>query len=91
MRKNSKPAGDSCTYAGDTPADSNQRDQWGTVIGLAAKYRCHPNTIRNWIHSGKLTATRFGPRMIRVRESDFQALLQPFENGQAGQWARQGL
>ncbi len=55
---------------------------------LAKKYNCHPNTLRNWMQSGKLPATRFGDRMIRVRESDLQALLQPYENGQAGQWAR---
>lgn len=86
MKKNTAEAGDSCTYESET-----LEDQWGTVTGLAKKYKCHPNTLRNWIQSGKLSAVRFGPRMMRVRESDLQALLQPYENGQAGQWARQGL
>ena len=86
MKKNTSQAGDTRASASDT-----LRDQWGTVSGLATKYGCHPNTIRNWIQSGKLSATRFGPRMIRVRESDLQDLLKPYENGQAGQWARQGL
>lgn len=86
MEKNTTPAGNSCTHASETLGE-----QWGTVSGLATKYGCHPNTLRNWIHSGKLSATRFGDRMIRVRESDLQDLLKPYENGQAGQWARQGL
>jgi excisionase family DNA binding protein len=86
MRKNTTPAGNSATYESETP-----QDQLETVNSLAKKYNCHPNTLRNWIQSGKLSAVRFGPRMMRVRESDLQALLQPYENGQAGQWARQGL
>ena len=86
MKNNTAPAGDTCSETTATLGD-----EWGTVTGLAAKFGCHPNTIRNWIHTGKLSATRFGPRMIRVRESDLQALLQPYENGQAGQWAREGL
>lgn len=84
--KNTTPAGNSCTHASETLGE-----QWGTVNGLATKYGCHPNTLRNWIQSGKLSATRFGDRMIRVRESDLQDLLKPYENGQAGPWARQGL
>lgn len=86
MGENTAPARDTCNETTATLGD-----EWGTVTGLAAKFGCHPNTIRNWIHTGKLSATRFGPRMIRVRESDLQALLQPYENGQAGQWAREGL
>ena len=86
MSKNTTRAGNSATYESETP-----QDQLETVNALAKKYNCHPNTLRNWIQSGKLSAVRFGPRMMRVRESDLQALLQPYENGQAGQWARQGL
>jgi excisionase family DNA binding protein len=83
MSKNTTPAGNSATYESETP-----QDQLWPVNSLAKKYNCHPNTLRNWIQSGKLSAVRFGPRMMRVRESDLQALLQPYENGQAGQWAR---
>jgi excisionase family DNA binding protein len=86
MSKNTTRAGNSATYESETP-----QDRLETVNALAKKYNCHPNTLRNWIQSGKLSAVRFGPRMMRVRESDLQALLQPYENGQAGQWARQGL
>jgi excisionase family DNA binding protein len=89
MNQDTTRAGETGSYPG-TITDSLS-NQWGTVSSLATKYGCHPNTIRNWIHTGKLTATRFGPRMIRVRESDLQDLLKPYENGQAGQWARQGL
>ena len=79
------------TRSHTTPTPETRGEEWGTVSSLAAKYGCHQNTIRNWIHTGKLTATRFGPRMIRIRETDLQLLLKPYENGQAGQWSRQGL
>ena len=75
-------------HSGETVITETPQDQLWPVNALAKKYDCHPNTLRNWIQSGKLSAVRFGPRMMRVRESDLQALLQPYENGQAGQWAR---
>jgi excisionase family DNA binding protein len=89
MKENTTRAGDTGSQSSPTPETLGE--QWGTVSSLAAKYQCHPNTIRNWIQTGKLTATRFGARMIRIKESDLEALLKPYENGQAGQWARQGL
>ena len=48
---------------------------------------CSPNTIRNLISRGDLTAYRFGPRMIRIRRQDLEALLQPYHGGQAGSWS----
>ena len=37
----------------------------------------HPRTIRRYISSGDLPAYRIGPRQIRVRASDVDALLVP--------------
>ena len=48
---------------------------------------CSTNTIRNLIARGDLTAYRFGPRMIRIRRQDLEALLHPYRGGQAGSWS----
>ena len=89
INNDTSKAGETCNHT--IPKLETLGEEWGTVSSLAARYGCHQNTIRNWIHTGKLTATRFGPRMIRIRETDLQLLLKPYENGQSGQWSRQGL
>ena len=48
---------------------------------------CSVSTLRNLIARGDLTAYRFGPRMIRIRRQDLEALLQPYQGGQAGSWS----
>lgn len=34
----------------------------------------HPSTIRRWIDAGLLPAYRVGPRLIRIKESDLNAV-----------------
>lgn len=53
----------------------------------AEESSCSVSTLRNLIARGDLTAYRFGPRMIRVRRQDLEALLQPYQGGQAGSWS----
>lgn len=53
----------------------------------AEETACSVGTLRNLITRGDLPAYRFGPRMIRVRRSDLEAVLQPYQGGQAGSWA----
>jgi excisionase family DNA binding protein len=48
---------------------------------------CSENTVRNMIRRGDLTAVRVGPRLVRVREADVQAALNPIEPALAGTWA----
>lgn len=48
---------------------------------------CHENTVRNMIRRGDLDAVRVGPRMVRVREKDVEASLNPIEPALAGTWA----
>jgi len=48
---------------------------------------CSVSTLRNLIARGDLTAYRFGPRLIRVRRKDLEALLKPYKGGQAGSWS----
>lgn len=48
---------------------------------------CSENTVRNMIRRGDLTAVRVGPRLVRVREADVEAALNPIEPALAGTWA----
>ena len=58
------------------------------TIEQAAEYlRCSETTVRNRARDGSLKAVRVGPRMIRIRRDDLDAILQPYDAGQAGQWA----
>ena len=40
-----------------------------TIEDLAARWQCHPDTIRRMVTSGKLPAFKIG-RDYRIRESD---------------------
>ena len=48
-----------------------------TIEGAADMLAVHPRTIRRYIAAGDLPAYRLGPRQIRVRMSDVDALLTP--------------
>jgi len=43
----------------------------------------HLNTVRNWVKDGTLKAYRLGPRLLRVRVSDLNALVSPLDNLEA--------
>lgn len=43
-----------------------------------------PLTVRRWISAGLLPASRLGPRMVRIRRDDLDALLTPIAAGEAG-------
>jgi excisionase family DNA binding protein len=46
-----------------------------TVDEAAAYLGVARNTIKNYINDGRLRAFKLGPRMLRVRQSDVDALL----------------
>ena len=48
-----------------------------TIETAADMLAVHPRTIRRYIAAGDLPAYRIGPRQIRVRMSDVDALLTP--------------
>jgi excisionase family DNA binding protein len=60
-----------------------------TVAEIAASLKMNQQTIRNWIDSGYLPAIRSG-RRVRVKQSDFDALLEANTTGSkqtpAGVW-----
>jgi len=41
------------------------------------------NTVRNWVKDGTLKAYRLGPRLLRVRVTDLNALVSPLDNLEA--------
>lgn len=50
-----------------------------TVSGAAHAFQCTTRTIDRWIKSGQLPAYRVGPRMVRIKRADIEALLVPIE------------
>lgn len=58
-----------------------------TIEQTAQRLGCSKNTVRALIRKGDLPAVRIGPRMVRVRETDLEQILQPYDSGQAGSWA----
>ena len=54
---------------------------------ICEEWETHENTVYGWIRSGQLPAGKIGPRMIRVRRSDLEEFLTPYE-AEASVWAR---
>jgi excisionase family DNA binding protein len=62
-------------------------DQLLPLQQAAEETACSVSTLRNLISRGDLPALRFGPRLIRVRRRDLDAVLKPYQGGQAGSWS----
>ncbi len=62
-----------------------ENQNWITIRDAAKQIGVHQNTIRNWILRGDLKAERIG-RIIRVRQSNLDALFTPFVGGGHGVW-----
>jgi excisionase family DNA binding protein len=52
-------------------------DRWLTIGDAAELLAVNPKTVRRRIADGTLTASRIGPRLVRVRARDVEALLRP--------------
>lgn len=50
-----------------------------TAQEVADEVGVHLRTIRRWTQEGTLTAYRVGPKAIRYRASDVDAIMQPVE------------
>ena len=68
---------------------TNQVDSELITISTAAEIlNCHPNTIRNAMRDGKLSAQRYGARMVRLNKQEVLALLTPYKGGEYGVWSK---
>jgi excisionase family DNA binding protein len=66
---------------------TNQDGSLMTIEQAATFAQVHKNTVRNWITSGQLPATRFSSRIIRISLTDLQAIGKSYQGGEEGQWA----
>jgi excisionase family DNA binding protein len=58
-------------------AVSQRQQAWLSLKQAATIYGVSVDTLRRRITAGKLPALRFGPRLIRVRACDVEALFRP--------------
>jgi excisionase family DNA binding protein len=79
-------------HSGETAiTETPRRASFGdllTIRQVAEYLGCSETTVRNRTREGSLKAVRMGPRMIRIRRDDLDTILQPYDAGQAGQWAQ---
>jgi excisionase family DNA binding protein len=67
--------------------NTNQLDpEYLSIQDAAKRIKVHPNTIRNLIKSGDLSAERVGSKIIRIKSTDLEALLTPVVGGEFGIW-----
>jgi excisionase family DNA binding protein len=57
--------------------------RWIGLEDAAGLLGVHPRTVRRLIASGELEGRRLGTRLVRVREADVQALLEPIHTADA--------
>ena len=80
----------SSAHSGETVITETPRRTFGDLLTIrqaAEILNCSETTVRNRTREGSLKAVRMGPRMIRIRRDALDAILQPYDAGQAGQWA----
>lgn len=58
-------------------ATKPRRRDYYTVADAARLLDVSPSTIWRWIKAGRLPAARVGPRTIRIRQEDLDALIRP--------------
>ena len=62
-------------------APSNRRERrHPELIGLteaAEQAGVHYRTVRRWIERGELAATRVGPKLLKIKQSDLDKFLTP--------------
>jgi len=59
-----------------------------SITKSAELFGVHPNTIRNRIKEGKLPAIRSGRNIIRIKQTDLEALFTQYRGGEFGIWTQ---
>jgi excisionase family DNA binding protein len=69
------------TLAATPPGDRGSAERLYSQKGAAEYLRVHVTTLRKWVRSGRLPASRLaGGRQLRIRESDLLGILEPLEH-----------
>ena len=58
-----------------TPVRPAPPRRFATLIEAADYVAVHPKTVRRWVATGRLTAYRAGPRLLRVDLNEVDAML----------------
>lgn len=58
-------------------AHPNPEPEYLRLSSAAALLDVNERTVANWIKDGRIQAYRMGPRQIRIRRDDLEALLAP--------------
>lgn len=64
-----------------TPSWNQPLREWLSLQPAAALYGVSVDTLRRRIAAGRLPASRFGERLIRVRSEDLDRLFRPIPTG----------
>jgi excisionase family DNA binding protein len=65
------------------PARPERRDVFLTPEDVAKRLGVNVQTVRAWVRSGKLPASRLaGQRILRIREADIEKVLEPVDPGE---------
>ena len=64
-----------------TPGWNQPLPEWLSLQQAAALYGVSVDTLRRRIAAGRLPASRFGERLIRVRAEDLDRLFRPIPTG----------
>ena len=54
---------------------ADPRVRYFTVAQAARELQVHRTTITRWIRSGRLRASRVGPKSVRIREADLEQVI----------------
>lgn len=66
-------------------APDRERARYATLKSEAERVGVHPKTLRRRIAEGKLTAYRFGPRLIRLDPAEVDHVFRPIPTPTTGQ------
>lgn len=72
----------------DAPDPRTPLPRWGTQQEAADLARVSVETIRRWASSGRITASRLGPRRVVIDLDSVAALAQPLRPDLAGNTAK---
>lgn len=66
------------------PQGGGARARYYSVAQAARELQVHRTTITRWIKSGRLRASRVGPKAVRIKEADLEQVVTPTNDSRKG-------